>query len=84
MEKMENKKLYEFIELCKNDSDFIKVSYYANSVSIQFNEAIYSTITTELIKLPNNFFIGKVYDYVTNQFILQLFIYKIKTFENEK
>jgi hypothetical protein len=84
MEKMENEKLYQFIELCKKDDDFIKISNYANSVSIQFNQAIYSTITTELIKLPNSFFIGKVYDYITNQFVLQLFIYKIKTFENEK
>lgn len=81
---MENKKLFEFIELCKKDNDFLRINLYANKVVIVFNEAIYSSITSELIKLPNSFFIGKVFDYINNQFVIQLFIYKIKTFENEK
>jgi len=80
---MENKKLYQFIELCKTDNNFIRVNYFANSITLCFTEAVYTTITIELVKLPNSFFIGKVFDYVTNQFVIQLFIYKIKTIDND-
>lgn len=81
---MENKKLNEFLEICKVDKDINEIKYYANSVLIYFNEAIYSHLTEKLKTLPNNYFISLSKSIIDDQYNIILFIYKIKTFENEK
>lgn len=78
---MENKKLNEFLELCKTDKDLHEITHYSNSVTISFNEVIYSVLTEKLKTLPNNFFISLGKNIIDDKITINVFIYKVKIYD---
>ena len=80
---MENKKLNEFLELCKVDKDFLELKHYSNSVLISFKEVLYSGLTEHLKTLPNNYFISLAKNIIDDNYTINLFIYKLKMYEND-
>lgn len=80
---MENKKLNEFLELCKVDKDLNEIKHYSNSVLICFNEVIYSGLTEKLKTLPNSYFISLAKNIIDDTYTINLFIYKLKMYEND-
>jgi len=80
---MENKKLNEFLQLCKADKDFYEIKHYSNSVTISFNEVVYSGLTEKLKTLPNNFFISLGKNIIDDKTTINIFIYKLKMYEND-
>ena len=80
---MENKKLNEFLELCKTDKDLHEIKHYNNSVTISFNEVVYSGLTEKLKTLPNNFFISLGKNIIDDKITINIFIYKLKMYEND-
>lgn len=81
---MENQKLIEFLQACETDKNFTKIEKYQNLLTITFNEAIHSPLMNVLKLLPNDYFIACGFDYQENRYMLKLFIYYIKNFDNEK
>jgi hypothetical protein len=78
---MENKKLNEFLELCKTDKDLHEIKHYSNSVVVSFNEVIYSVLTEKLKTLPNNFFISLRKNIIDDKITINVFIYKVKIYD---
>ena len=68
--------LSKFLEICKKESEFVKIATFKNSVIVHFTHTIYSGLFDEIKKLPNKVMLYHSTDFMSGDIELCLFIYK--------